>query len=159
MRIEELSVEAFRPYGAYQDLYDVEAFRKTPPGDTGFYPDLMALRLGRDTLPAVCISKIKRRDMRVTTMEYHRCTAEWLLPLDGDCAIFVGQGCKGFAPEHLRSFRIPQGVAVHLNPGTVHGTQFPLDQEWVRVLILLPEHTYDNDVVKHSLSEAVLIEK
>lgn len=159
MIIEELSRDAFAPYGTYQDLYDIEAFRKTPPGESGFYPDLMTVRLGATTLPAVCIAKVKKREMTIEALEYHRYTAEWLLPLDGDCVIYVGQACKGFDPKGLRCFRIPKGVGVHLNPGTIHGTQFPLTEEWVRVLILLPEHTYDNDVVKHTLAPAIPIEQ
>ena len=157
LEIEPLSREGFRVYGEYQNLYDIEPYRKTPPGDSGFYPDIMTLNLGRDTLPALCVSKIRKRPMKIETMEYHRRTAEFLLPLDADCVIFVGQACKSFDPSALRCFRVPKGTAVRLNPGVIHGTQFVLGQEWARVLILLPEHTYDNDVVKMKLDTPISI--
>lgn len=134
--------------------------RKTPPGDSGFYPDLLTLNFSGETLPTVNISKIRRREKRVVMMEYHNRTCEGLLPLDGDCVIFVGQACKGFDPEVLEAFRIPKGTFVRLNPGTIHGTQFCIEEEWVRVLILLPERTYMNDCIKRKLEEEeqVLIE-
>lgn len=159
IKARELTPEAFRKYGTYCDLYDIEEFRKTPPGDSGFYPDILRLNFSGGTMPTVNVSKIRKRENKVAVMEYHNRTCEGLLPLDGDCLIFVGQGCKGFDTERLEVFRIPKGTFVVLNPGTVHGTQFCTDQEWVRILILLPERTYENDCVKYNLKpeEQVII--
>lgn len=160
IQARELSEEAFRKYGIYTNLYDIEEMRKTPPGDSGFYPDLMTLNFSAETLTSVNISKIRKRENKAAVLEYHNRTCEGLLPLDGDCLIFVGQACRGFNSEVLEAFRIPCGTFVKLNPGTIHGTQFCIDQEWVRVLILLPEGTYRNDCVKKALEieEQVMIE-
>ncbi len=148
-----LTAEDFQPYGCYQDLYNIEHLRRSPPGESGFYPDLVSMNLAGTTQPTASIAKVKRRPGVVDMLEYHRYTAEGLLPLDGDCIIFVGRAGRMFDLDEIRAFVAPKGCFVKLNPGTVHGTQFPIDAEWVRVLVILPEHTYDNDIVKKVLAE------
>jgi len=144
--------EAFRPYGFCQDLYDIEQFKKNPQGESGFYPDLVSLRLGQTTLPSISISKVKKRAPIIPMLEYHKFTAEGILPLDGDCLIYVGLASREFSPDNLTAFLVPKGVFVSINPGTIHGTHFPVQEEWVRVLIILPERTYGNDTVRKDLS-------
>lgn len=151
-------MEAFQPYGCYQDLYNIEHLRRSPPGESGYYPDLVSLNLAATTQPTASISKVKKRTGIVDMLEYHRYTAEGLLPLDGDCVIFVGRAARMFDLDEIRAFVIPRGCFVRLNPGTIHGTHFPVAEEWVRVLVILPEHTYDNDTVKKVLTEDEMFE-
>lgn len=148
LKAKKLTLESFKPYGSFQDLYDIENMRRTPPGESGFYPDLLSLNLSSSTLPSVSVSKVKKRDNVVDMAEYHRYSAEGLLPLDGDCLIFVGKACRGLDGDGREAFVVPRGVFVRLNPGVAHGSQFPVSEEWVRIVILLPEHTFENDTVK-----------
>ncbi|MDR2390548.1 MAG: hypothetical protein LBE84_02550 [Planctomycetota bacterium] len=159
IKARQLSPEAFRISGRYQDLYDIEAMRRGPPGDSGFDPDLVVMNLGGATLPAACVARVRKMPRNIVSgLEYHRYTAGGLLPLDGDCLIFVGRARKGFDPDRLEAFVVPKGVFVKLNPGVVHGTQFPVRDEWVRVLVILPEHTYDNDIVRKPLAPGEAVE-
>jgi ureidoglycolate lyase len=159
IKAKRLSLEAFRIYGCYRDLYDIEDMRRGLPGDSGFYPDLVVMNLGNTTLPAACVAKVKKQPENIVRgLEYHRYTAEGLLPLDGDCFIFVGRACKGFDPEQLEAFVVPKGVFVKINPGVVHGTQFPVRDEWIRVLVILPERTYDTDTVRKPLTPGEEVE-
>ncbi|WP_066456784.1 ureidoglycolate lyase [Anaerotruncus rubiinfantis] len=151
--VTPLTRETFRPYGDFRSLDDLTGHLKGEPGDSEFYPDLLTLNLSGTTLPSVCLAKVKKRRMLIPALEYHKYTAEGLLPLDGDCIIFVGPSWKGFDHNRLKAFRIPQGTFVRLNPGTIHGTQFPAgDSQEVNVLILLPERTFDNDIYKEFLT-------
>lgn len=152
IKAKPLTHEAFRLYGCYRDLYDIEPMRRTPPGDSGFYPDLVAMNLANSTLPAACVAKARLQPRNIVSgLEYHRYTAEGLLPLDGDCLIFAGRACKGFDLDQLEAFVVPRGVFVKYNPGVIHGAQFAIRDEWVRILVILPEHTYDNDCVRRPL--------
>lgn len=136
--VQPLTMEAFRPYGDFVSLL------KTGDGAPGFYPDLLQLPLGQavTTVGLVRIQAGRVADM----LEYHQFTSEGLLPLDGPCDIFVGQPVPGnpFAAV-LHGFRIPAGTFVRLNPGVVHGTQLPVNDAPVSVLLILPAFTVGND--------------
>jgi ureidoglycolate lyase len=155
IKAKVINRENFRLYGTCQDLYDVEEFARNPNAaeSGGFYPDLLTLPLASTTLPSVCISKVKKSKPVVTFLEYHQYTAEGYVCLDGDCLIYVGKANKGFAPDQIEAFIVPKGVFVKLNPGVIHGTHYPVNDEWVRVLIILPERTYANDFIANRLKE------
>lgn len=138
LQLEPLTAEAFRPFGEFVSLPE------TRNGKPGFYPDLMQLPLG-PVVPTVGLARIG--DSRVADMlEYHRFTSEGLLPLDGDCDIFVGAPLPGdpFGAE-LYAFRIPAGTFVRLNPGVVHGSQMSVTGNPVSILLVLPAFTVGND--------------
>jgi ureidoglycolate lyase len=149
IKAKVINRENFRLYGTCQDLYDIEEFGMNSDAATtgGFYPDLLTLPFASTTLPSVSMSRVKKSKPVVTFLEYHQYTAEGYLPLDGDCLIYVGKASQGFAPDQIETFIVPKGVFVKLNPGVVHGTHYPVKDEWVRILILLPERTYANDFV------------
>ena len=154
LKVLPLTKENFHLYGEFRHLDDLEGHLKGEPGDSEFYPDLLTLNLSGTTLPSVCLAKVKKRKMIIPALEYHKFTAEGLLPLDGDCIIFVGPSWKGFDHSRLKAFLIPKGTFVRLNPGTIHGTQFPANgAEEVNILILLPERTFDNDIYKEFLTD------
>ncbi len=153
IKVQDLTREAFRLYGDFRSLDDLGGNLKGEPGDAEFYPDLLQLNLSGTTLPSVCVAKVKEREKIISFLEYHKYTAEGILPLDGDCIIYVGRSWKGFHTGYVEAFRIPKGTFVRLNPGTIHGTQFTAKgAKEVTILILLPEHTFDNDTWKHFLT-------
>ena len=151
IRAQKLSVEAFSPFGMYRDLDAIEPYRRSPPGDSGFYPDLLTIPLATTTRPGICVCMVRKRPLRIPGLEYHNYTGEGIIPLDGDIVIIVGFACKEFNTDGLQAFVIPKGTFVSLNPGVVHGTQFPVEEEWVRVIVILPEHTYVNDCIRQPL--------
>ncbi len=145
LKPEPLSPEAFAPYGEYVDL-------KKTGAEPGFYPDRMQLPLGVG-VPTVGVAAVGD-NRRVDMLEYHKFTSEGLMPLDGDCDIFVGSPIPGnhFGAE-LRAFRIPCGTFVRLNPGTIHGSQYSVTGEKVNVLLILPAFTFGNDTEIKMLGE------
>ncbi len=148
LKAKPLSKEAFKFYGEYQNLLDVGEFG--PAGaDAGFYPDLLQLNFGKTTLPSICVCKVKKpEEMVIRFAEYHSYTCEGLIPLDGDVIIYVGRPARGFRKPNggdLEAFILPKGTFVKFKPGVLHGTQYPIDQEYVSLICMLPERTYAND--------------
>ena len=72
-----------------------------------------------------------------------------ILPLDGDVYIHGGPRSDIDDPpyEKFELFRVPQGTAVYMRPGTWHFAAFPCTQDCVNVMVLLPERTYANDCI------------
>lgn len=133
-----LTQAAFRPYGDYVEL---PAYGK----GSGFFPDLMQLPLGGTAVPSVSLARIGS-GRTATMLEYHKYTSEGLMPLQGDCVIFVGSPVPGdpFAAA-LEAFEVPAGTFVRLNPGVVHGSQISVTEAEVDVLLVLPAFTFGND--------------
>ena len=138
LQAKPLTQAAFRPYGDYVEL---PAHGAGP----GFFPDLMPLPLGGTAVPAVSLARIGC-GRTASMLEYHKYTAEGLMPLQGDCVIFVGAPVPGnpFGAA-LEAFRVPAGTFVRLNPGVVHGTQISVTGADVDVLLVLPSFTFGND--------------
>lgn len=142
LKAKPLTKEAFKPYGEYQDLFDVG---EAP----SFYPDLIQLNFGTTTLPSICVCKVqKSEEIVIRFAEYHSYTCEGLIPLDGDVVIYVGKPSRGFKKPNggdLEAFILPKGTFVRFKPGVLHGTQYPIDKEFVSLICMLPERTYAND--------------
>ncbi|MBQ1377683.1 MAG: hypothetical protein IIY77_06905 [Lachnospiraceae bacterium] len=139
---KKLTVEDFKPYGEFRDLLGVS---EAP----GFFPDLIQLNFGTTTLPSIDVCRVKKADENIIRfVEYHSYTCEGLIPLDGDVVIYVGKPARGFkAPtgEDLEAYILPKGTFVRFKPGVLHGTQYPIDKEFVNLICMLPERTYAND--------------
>ena len=153
-----LTKEAFKPYGEYVDLIHMDEYFTRPGQDAGFFPDLIRLNFGITTMPVVncCLVK-KSNEWIVRGTEYHSYTCEGLCPVNGDVVIFVGRPARGFGPApcgaDLEAFIIPQGTYVRFNCGIQHGTQFPIDKDYVSLICQLPERTYANDCVRIKYEE------
>lgn len=142
---QELTREAFRPYGDFIDMLHVKKVEARPEADNVFVPDLLTLHLDGRMPASVCIARVLECERVINALEFHQYTCEGILPLDGDIDIYVGESSFRVDPEKVEAFRIPKGTFVRLNPGVLHGRQFVVNDKSVSILILLPERTFGND--------------
>ena len=149
--VQELTHEAFYRYGSFHNMTNA-AELKDAHSDNEFAADLLSLDL-HDEIASFSIARVSPCEMTIKAYEYHCHTCEGILPLDGDCIIFVGPSSWNPSPENLEAFRVPRGTMVRLNLGVLHGRQFCCGKEPVNVLIVLPVRTYANDCVFIELPE------
>ncbi len=148
--VQELSREAFGPYGDYVKLIRPDS-EFDPARPVSFTPDMLKLDLARFTVASFSICRVSPREQKVEVSEYHSYTAEGICPLDGDCYIHVGKPGPKPNADTMAVFRVPYGTMVTLNPGVYHMGPFAGADKPVNVIIVLPVRTYANDciVVRH----------
>lgn len=161
-KIEELTLEAFRPFGTFVNMLnpDTEVIGDSP---IKFYRDMALLPIQHPrSLPAFSVCRIDRRPLVVDTTEMHTYTAEGSMPLDADALIHVAPAAaNGVCPkDRIRVFRVPRGTFVTTNAGVWHHAAFVHNADVLHMLIVLPERTYANDcvVVSFDKNEQVAIE-
>lgn len=147
VRIEELTLEAFKPFGTFATMInpDAECIGKNP---VKFYRDMVPLAISHPrSLPSFSVCRVEKRPLVIDVTEMHTYTAEGNLPLDADALIHVAPATpNGVVPtDKIRVFRVPQGTFVTMNPGVWHHAPFPYKADVVNMLIVLPERTYAND--------------
>lgn len=150
IKAQPLTPEAFRKYGVYQDLLDdASTAAHNVNGASGFRPDLISMNFGATTQPTISVCRVEKKERNIVNfMEAHQYTCEGLIPLDGDVIIYVGVPGRGeFSVENLEAFIVPMGTFVKLNPLIVHGSQYPIDRDVVRLICMLPERTFRNDMI------------
>ncbi len=159
VRIEELSAEAFAPFGAYARMID-------PPGErigsrpVEFFRDMVQLGLGTATVASFSVCRVEPRPLAIDVSEYHNTSGEGILPLDNDVLIHVGPATPPADPlplERFRVFRVPRGTCVALRPGVWHHAPITPNEAPANVLIVLPERTYAVDCVVVRLPEPIAI--
>ena len=145
IHIKPLDRDNFHKYGDYYDLFDL------PDADPGrssqFFPDLMTMRLHDRGATGIGISLARPCPMIIERVEIHQYAGEGLLPLDGDCVVFVGKQWRELTSDHIEAFLVPKGTFITFRPGVVHGRQFAAGDAPVHVMVLLPERTYYDDAV------------
>ncbi len=155
LKIENLSVEAFLPFGFYAQHLNPGADKLGAP-PVEFFRDMVQQDLGQATRVPFSTCRVESRAPIIDVSEYHSHTGEAILPLDRDVLIHVGPATPGkdIPLDKLRVFRVPCGTMVVLRPGVWHHAPFTVDGEPANVLIVLPERTYANDCVVVELPEA-----
>lgn len=156
---KELTKESFQKYGVYQNLLDNDSMKKNSIFSSSFFADLVAMDFGGSTLPTVSVCHVKKQEKNIVSfLEAHQYTCEGLLPLDGDVIIFVSVPDNKFSSKNLEAFYIPKGTFVKLNPLIVHGTQYPVKDEDIHIMCLLPGRTFKNDLLPQVLEEDEKVE-
>jgi len=155
VKIEELSVETFLPFGFYACHIDPQAEKiGTPPVE--FFRDMVQQDLGGSSIVSFSTCRVAQRERVIDVAEYHSKTGEGILPLDDDILIHVGPATtndEGIPIEKMRVFRIPRGTMVVLRPGVWHHAPFVVNEPVANVLIVLPERTYATDCTVVELEE------
>lgn len=136
---QRLTQESFQKYGQFCDLV-----KEGQDGQSAFFPDRLVWKPMADM--GASVGYACPCEMHIPWYEYHASTAELRLPLDGDIVIYVGPPAPTPDEDSIEAFIIPQGTMVRLDPGVVHGRQFPLNETPVHVLILCEAATWENDV-------------
>jgi ureidoglycolate lyase len=152
VQVEDLSLEAFAPFGSFAHLIHPSS---SGPGLTKlgappieFFRDALPLELGGKS-PVFSVCRVEPRALVIDVLEYHSSTGEGILPLDGDVLVQVAPATPVNDPvplEFIRVFRVPHGTMLAIRPGVWHHAPFSLEGA-VNVLIVLPERTYANDCV------------
>ncbi len=155
VKVSELSLEAFSPFGFYADLIDPDQEKiGAPPIE--FFRDMVQQDLGGAPTVSFSTCRVEPRDLVIDVSEYHTATGEGILPLDNDVLIHVGPATPPDADvplDKIRVFRVPRGTMVVLRPGVWHHAPFTVNDDPANVLIVLPERTYANDCEVFELAE------
>jgi ureidoglycolate lyase len=161
VNVQELSVEAFLPFGTFVCHLD-PGESKSSGRPVAFIPDMLQVNMGGHSIVSFSTCRVEKREPVIGFSEYHTSCGEGILPLDNDVLIHVGPPTSarvGLPVDKLQVFRIPKGTAVSLRPGVWHGAPFAIGEAAANVLIVLPERTYANDcvVVLHEEEQKVEI--
>lgn len=147
VKIEELSLKEFQPFGFYANHINPETEKIGKP-PIEFFRDIVQLDLGSTPKASFSTCRVEKRELMVDVSEYHSSVGEGILPLDNDIIIHVGPATSPDSSvplEKIRAFRVPQGTLVVLRPGVWHHAPFTINDNPANVLIVLPERTYAND--------------
>jgi ureidoglycolate lyase len=159
VKIEELSVEKFWPFGQIARQIDPAA-EKIGAAPIEFFRDMAQLELGKTSQASFSTVRVEKRDFMIDTFEYHSTCGEGILPLDNDVLIHVAPATppgEAVPLDKLRVFRVPRGTLVVLRPGIWHHAPFTVNDQPANVLIVLPERTYANDAVVVAMEPSELI--
>jgi ureidoglycolate lyase len=139
--LEPLTAGGFRPFGAVIDR-PVAPAEATGPGWSWW---AQAASLPADARPfSVGYLALEPAAPRFDWAEHHARAAEVILPLDGECAVYVAPPSQ--RPDGFRAFRVAAGAGVVLDPGVWHGAPLALDRP-LSAVVLLPEGTGGEDTV------------
>jgi len=156
VKVEELSVEKFLPFGFYANLInpDTETLGAAP---IEFFRDMVQQDLGGVSIASFSTLRVGNRERVIDVTEYHTVTGEGILPLDNDVLIHVGPATApdaGVPLDRIRVFRVPRGTIVVLRPGVWHHAPFTVSGNPANILVVLPERIYANDCKVVELEEA-----
>lgn len=142
----------FSIYGRYGNLIEPDTLY-IGADPIRFYRDMLPLG-GNETL-SLSVTRVEPMKMVVDIMEYHSCTGECFLSLDGDTYICVGPAIPGEEPkpEQMEAFFVPSGTAVYIHPGVWHYAPYPAGDKPIHSLVMLPQRTYANDCIAKNLKE------
>ncbi|MDR1502626.1 MAG: hypothetical protein LBT43_09240 [Prevotella sp.] len=160
IKIQKLTFQAFKPFGSFHNLLDNEGLAASSVMKQGFFPDIIQLNFGKDTLPTVNVCHVQRSEKNIINfVEAHQYTCEGLLPIDSDVIIFVGTVMHGnFDIDNIQAFYVPLGTFVKIEPLIAHGRQFVKDKDEAHLLCLLPQRTFNNDMIAKFLNPEEQVE-
>lgn len=138
--------ENFRPYGSFYNMLSPEG-NCFPGAESVFYPDPVTLSVsGREQIAFSALTVKKPEKMMITKAEYHNWTGEGILFLDDDAIMHVAPPSnKTITPEKTEAFLIPKGTLVKLNTGVWHLSPYPVHNDILHLMIIMPERVYAND--------------
>jgi ureidoglycolate lyase len=160
VKIEKLTMEAFAPFGYFDNFIDPEVEKfGTPPIE--FFRDQMQMHMPPRQSISYSTCRVEARPYVIDVSEYHSSTGEGNLPLDNDILIHVAPAVPGGAPfpsNKVRVFRVPQGTLVYIKPGVWHHAPLTVNDKPANVLIILPERTYADDCIVEKLHNPIEID-
>ena len=138
--------ENFRPYGSFYNMLKPEG-NCFPGEESSFFPDAVQLAVNRDCQIGFSDLVVKKPpEMIITKSEYHNWTGEGLFFIDDDAVLHVAPPSKHqITPEKTEAFLVPKGTIVKLNTGVWHMAPFPVHEEVLHIMIIMPERVYGND--------------
>lgn len=159
LKAKKLTKENFEVFGHY-------ACMENPVGPAmksqafSFYRDPIRMHTsGRMPITVSPLVVNQDKNLKVPCLEYHTYTPEVMIALDDDFVLCLAPAYSGSQPklDEAEAFILPRGTAVHVNPGVWHYVPLPLTQKKGTVLIILPERTYENDLIMVDCSISIEI--
>lgn len=161
IKVEQLSLAAYKPFGTYVSLTFPETSECMGEGsDVEFYRDQLQLDVPAGMFSYSCC-KVKKRPLIIDVLEYHTSAAEGVLPIDQDILLQVAPANnddENIPLDKMRAFYVPKGTIITIRPGVWHWGPFATEDTSAHVLINLPERTYANDCIVRDLEEKDQIE-
>jgi ureidoglycolate lyase len=150
---EPLTADAFRPFGR------VLARPDAPPdaSDTGWSWWAEAAALPADERPyAVGYLDLEPAEPEFAWAEHHERTVELIVPLGGECLVYVAP--PGDEPRDFRVFRVREGEGVLLDPGVWHGAPLALDRRLAAIVFLRRGTGNEDTVIRRFPDSPIRIE-
>ena len=143
---KKLSLEAFSKYGSYANMINPDTI-KIGEAPIEFFRDMVSSNLGQATLASFSVCRCAKRPNIIEVSEYHNSCCEVMMPIDGDVLMHVAPAVpqKDFPYDLVEVFYIPKGTLVITNPGVWHHGAYPVDNDVVNCLVVLPERLYMTD--------------
>lgn len=159
VRVKELTLEGFAPYGTFANLINPKT-TKIGAEPIEFYRDMVPQDLGGTSIASFSVCRVLKRPFVINVTEYHSFCAEVTLPLDGDVLVHVGPATPPdeVPLDDFEVFRVPAGTMVCIRPGVWHHAIYAIDTDCVNALIVLPERAYANDCIVYDIPEDEQIE-
>jgi ureidoglycolate lyase len=152
LKIEDLTVESFTPFGEVI-TQPARAQDAAGPGWTWWGEN--HVMTGGERNYAIGYLDLQPAELSFDWAERHMHSDELLIPMGGDCLVYVGPPDHPGEPdrlpplEHFRVFRLRQGQGVLLGKGVWHGAPMAVDKPLnVTVLLLKDTGKVDGYVVK-----------
>ena len=155
IKVKELTLENFRPYGTFSKLLHPTARSNGLPG-MSFHADMEILELGTAHTAAFSVTRVTSALPHViVALEHQSHCGEGILPLDGDMLVYFAPAGASYeaALQEVEAFVVPRGVMLTIRPGVWHCCPYPVNTDVINVLNVLPERTYANDCTMKLLAE------
>ncbi|HHY46483.1 MAG TPA: hypothetical protein GX506_04190 [Firmicutes bacterium] len=162
IRIEELSLEAFSPFGTYLNPLDCGPAlgARDDQEPVRFYPDRILLLFEHSNIVSISPLVLEPREPVVSVTEIHTHTEEAIGGFTRDVVFHVGPaGNTEPDPGLFRAFRLPAGWWVRIRRGVWHHAPFVVGSEATVGIVVLPPATYTSDCHVVELEEGIAIEK
>jgi ureidoglycolate lyase len=153
MIVEPLTSEGFRPFGRVvsRPRRDPDAFA------AGWSWWAETAELPADARPyAVGYLDLEPVEPEFDWAEYHAHTVELILPLGGECLVYVA--APGDEPRDFRVFRVSAGEGVLLDPAVWHGAPLAVSQRAAAAVFLRQNTGTDDTVVARFPETPIRIE-
>ncbi|MFP4329193.1 MAG: ureidoglycolate lyase [Spirochaetaceae bacterium] len=145
LKVEELSQEAFAPYGAFVRTGQQDpAFESE---DFNFWNKLAILDL--NSVSVGLVRSFPKGQMVSTTFEQHARSTETLIPADGEVVLVLAEpeskDTRQINLDTVKAFRLQAGDSVVLHRNTWHFAPLVKDKP-VKTWVIFEEDTPDNDL-------------
>jgi ureidoglycolate lyase len=152
----ELTSAAFAPYGKVIEMPE----RTQDAAGTGWKWWGENVLMEGDARPyGIGYLDLQPADLRFDWAERHMRSVELLIPVSGDCLVYVGPPDHQDKPdqmpplERFKVFRVRQGQGVLLGRGVWHGAPLALDRP-LNVIVLLHHNTGKEDTAVVRFSDS-----
>lgn len=143
IKVQNIHVMDFEDLGVFYDMLNPKGFHMG-----SLYPDKVLFPVSGGMPMAFSAYIVQHADeMIIPGAEYHSCTPDMILPLDGDIIYYAAPASAAPHPELMQAFKIPRGMLVCLHAGVWHQSAFAAGDTEVHTLVGLPQRTYKNDTV------------